>query len=295
MTEKVRLAQHVGHGFALSRALEVLGLARSTWYYRTRRQQAYTAKHGHLRRPLERIAQAHPEYGYRRTTTELREAHRYLVNHKVVQRLHQAWGLPLVRGTKPPRPSGIRRVITMAGERANLVAGRSTIGPFEVVYTDFTELRYEGGTAQLIPLLDHCTKLALGWAVGPQAITELALRAWRRAKATLRRLGRSPAGLIVHHDQDPVFTSYGWTGQLLLRDRARISYALGGAKDNPEMESFNSRFKTENRSLLFDAVDLAELIHLVSRRMRYYNRVRRHSTLGNQAPWTYVHSLRTPD
>ncbi len=295
MTEKVGLAQQVRAEFPLAPTLEVLGLARSTWYYRTRRQRAYTAKHGHLRRPLERIAQAHPEYGYRRTTTELRETHGHVVNHKVVQRLHQAWGLPLVRGTRLPRPSGIRRVITMAGERANLVVARSAIGPFEVVYTDFTELPYGGGIAQLILLLDHHTKLALGWAVGHQAITELALLAWRRTKATLRRLGRSPAGLVVHHDQDPVFTSYGWTGQLLLRDEARISYALGGAKDNPEMESFNSRFKTENRSLLLDAVDLAELIRLVSRRMRYYNRVRRHSTLGNQAPWTYVQSLRTPD
>ena len=177
MTEKVGLAQQVRAEFPLAPTLEVLGLARSTWYYRTRRQRAYTAKYGHLRRTLERIARAHPEYGYRRTTTELREKHGQVVNHKVVQRLHQAWGLPLVRGTRLPRPSGIRRVITMAGERANLVAGRSTIGPFEVVYTDFTELRYEGGTAQLIPLLDHCTKLALGWAVGPQAITELALLA----------------------------------------------------------------------------------------------------------------------
>jgi len=295
VTAKVGLVQQVRDEFPLVQALRVLALPRSTWYYRTRQQQAYTAKHGHLRRSLETIARAHPEYGYRRTTTELREKHGYLINHKVVQRLHQAWDLPLVRGTKLPRPSGIRRVITLAGKRANLVASRSAIGPFEVIYTDFTALLYEGGTAQLIPLLDHCTKLVLGWAVGPQAVTELALLSWRRAKATLRRLGRSSAGLVVHQDQDPVFTSYAWTGQLLLRDEARISYALGGAKDNPEMEAFNSRFKTENRSLLLDAVDLTELIRLVSRRMRYYNRVRRHSALGNQAPWTYVHSLRTSE
>lgn len=294
MAEKVGLVRQVRDAFPLSLALEALGLARSTWYDRTRRRRSYSEKHGHLWGPLERIARAHPEYGYRRTTTELREAHGHVVNHKVVQRLHRAWDLPLVRGTKPPRPSGIRRVITLAGERANLVAAHGPIGPFEVVYTDFTELHYAGGVAQLMPLLDHHTKLALGWAVGPQAVTELALLAWWRAKATLRRLGRSPAGLIVHHDQDPVFTSYAWTGQLLLRDVARISYALEGAKDNPEMESFNSRFKTENRSLLLDAVDLATLTRLVSRRMRYYNRVRRHSTLGNQAPWTYVHSLLTP-
>ena len=45
----------------------------------------------------------------------------------------------------------------------------------------------------------------LGGALGPQAVTELALTAWRLAEATLRPLGRSAVGLIVHHDQDPVF------------------------------------------------------------------------------------------
>jgi len=33
-----------------------------------------------------------------------------------------------------------------------------------------------------------------------------------------------------------------------LKDEVRISYALGGAKDNLEMESFNGRFKTEAQS-----------------------------------------------
>jgi hypothetical protein len=66
----------------------------------------------------------------------------------------------------------------------------------------------------------------------------------------------------VHHDQYPVFTSYGWTAQLLLNDCMRISYALNGARDNLEMENCFSRFtpalaggamETENKSLLFDA------------------------------------------
>jgi hypothetical protein len=48
-------------------------------------------------------------------------------------------------------------------------------------------------------------------------------------------------GLIVHHDQDAVFTGYVWTARLLLKDHVRVSYALRGARDNTEMESFNSR------------------------------------------------------
>ena len=82
------------------------------------------------------------------------------------------------------------------------------------------------------------------------------LRAWERAKQTLIGYGVNLQGFVVHHDQDPVFTGYGWTGQLLLEDHVRVSYALNGARDNPEMESFISRFKAENRSLLLDAQTL---------------------------------------
>jgi transposase InsO family protein len=100
-----------------------------------------------------------------------------------------------------------------------------------------------------MPIIGHASKAAFGWAVGESSDTTLALRAWERAKRTFQELGISCAGMIMHHDRDPVYTGYGWTSQLLLKDKLRLSYALGGAKDNPEMESFNGRFKTEGHSL----------------------------------------------
>ena len=56
-----------------------------------------------------------------------------------------------------------------------------------------------------------------------------------------------------------MFASYAWTAQLLLADSVRISYALRGARDNPEIESFHGRFKEENYSPLLDAEDLSAL------------------------------------
>jgi hypothetical protein len=50
---------------------------------------AYPVKYAHLHAPLEEIARQHPEYGYRRTTSELHESYQQPVNHKVVLRLHQ--------------------------------------------------------------------------------------------------------------------------------------------------------------------------------------------------------------
>ncbi len=179
------------------------------------------------------------------------------------------------------------------GGKANLVAVLEAIEPFEVLYTDFTQLRYANGRerAFLIAFPDHASKLVLGWAVGPRAITELALSAWERAKEGLRRFGRSPRGVIVHHDRDPVFTSCEWTGRLLLKDETRVSYALRGARDNTEMESFHGRFKTENRSLIDDAQSLEALRIVLGERLGYFNRKRRHSTLGNRSPLDHLAKL----
>lgn len=291
MAAKVALLREVPTGGGLGLALRVVGLARSTWYYQRHGAAPYDVRYAALQRPLEQIARAHPAYGYRRTTTELADALGRVVNQKVVRRLHQLWDLPLLRQTHVPPPSGVRQVLTQAGERANLVARLPAIAPLQVLYTDFTELRYASGKAWLMALVDHASKVVPGWALGAHADTSLAHTAWRRARRWLRRHGFPVAGVIVHHDQDPVYTGYGWTGQVLLRDAARLSYALDGCRDNPEMESFHSRFKTENRSLFLDALTLADLERVVAQRMAYYNGRRRHSSLGNQAPLSFLASF----
>jgi putative transposase len=289
--EKVARARDVAGDVDLGAILSALELPRSTWYYHQRpERRSYTEKYAHLRAPLEAIARQHSGYGYRRTQTELKEAYGLHVNQKVVRRLHRCWGLPLLRSTRPPKPSPIRAIVALAGERANLVANLEAIAPFEVLYTDFTELIYAAGKAkaQLTVFLDHCSKLAAGWAVGPAAVTELALTGWTAAVQTLAAYGLATAGTIVHHDRDSVFTSYAWTHRLLIEDGVRLSYALRGASDNPEIESFFGRFKVENRSLLTDAETLQDLTNVVGARIAYYNDERRHSSLENSAPAAFL-------
>ena len=173
----------------------------------------------------------------------------------------------------------------------NLVATRAAKRPFGVAYTDFTELVYADGRrkAQMIPIVDHASKLALEWPVGERAVTALALEAWEQARQTFKAQGAELNEVIVHHDQDRVFTTYGWTSHLLLRDHVMVSYALNGARDNPQMESFIGPFKTENRSLLLDAQTLEGLQAVVADRMDYDNRPR-HWTIGYQIPIMYIES-----
>lgn len=116
--------------YGLKPALDVLDLPKSTWYYHQQQKVPYDEKYQHLIPLLEEIARQHPEYGYRRTTVELHETYDEPVNHKVVKRLHQLWGLVLLRQARPPWPSGIRQAILAAGSRVNLVAQLTTIEAF---------------------------------------------------------------------------------------------------------------------------------------------------------------------
>jgi len=54
------------------------------------------------------------------------------------------------------------------------------------------------------------------------------------------------------------------------------------------MESFNGRFKVENRLIFWELDDITELKKVVDKRIRYYNFVRRHSMLGNKSPIKYL-------
>jgi putative transposase len=288
--EKVERVAETKNVFGLNRSLEVIGLPKSTWYYRRKQQVDYEEKYAHLRPDLETIARRWPEYGYRRTTTALREEMGKKINQKVVRRLHQSWDLALLRNTKRPKPSRLRRIIRKAGDRANLITDLETIGVFEVFYTDFTELVYADGKekAHFMPILDHASRLCLGWALGERANRELALEAWSRTKKTLTAWNVNVQESILHQDQDSVYTSYDWTGQLLLEEQMKLSYALAGAKDNPQMESFFSRFKDEGHSEFLDANTIQELSQVVRLRIEFYNRVRYHSSLGNRAPLVFI-------
>lgn len=235
------------------------------------------------------VARAHPEYGIQRTTAELQDRGIH-INHKVIENLHRRWDLSVLKRIRKPKPSSIRTIIKEAGLRINLVATLVAINDFEVLYTDFTEIVYQMGKAkaELMPIIDHSSKLAVGHALGESADTELALKAWRKASSKLRKYGQKLEGVIIHHDQDSVYISHCWLYETAIKDKVRISYSENGAKDNVHMESFNGRFKSENRLLFWEQEDLASLEKVVNARIRYYNQIRRHSALGNKSPVKYL-------
>jgi len=196
--------------YGLNLVLRVLGLSKSTWYYGSRKP-SYEKRHSYLRKPLFEIAKRYPEYGVPRTVSELR-ARGYGVNHKVLERLNAIWDLSVIKRVRRPKPTSIQRLLKAAGPRINLVASLAEILDFEVLYTDITEIIYQQGhgKAKLMPIIDHRSKRAVGYAVPERADTELALAAWEKAKTTLKRIGRKLDQTIIHHDQDGVYRGHGW-------------------------------------------------------------------------------------
>jgi putative transposase len=280
--------------FGLNQSLAMVGLAKNTWYYQEKQKVDLEIKYSQVIEDLKTVIRANPAYGYKRAAPELKENYGHQVNKKVVLKLMRNQSLQLLRKARKPKPSLITQSLLRLGDKMNLVALKQVkgeaIGLFEVVCTDFTELIYYQGQrkAQLMPIIEHETKIGLGWALGKTPNTRVALEAWTMAAKKIEQLGFSTKGLIAHHDRDPVYTGYEWLGQILLVNQGLVSYALRGAKDNPAMESFNGRFKEENRDLFWECQTLAELKEVVREQMVYYNTKRRHSSLRNLAPLTFL-------
>lgn len=121
--QKVALVGLVWQTRGLNPALAALDLPKATWYYRQQQKVSYAEKYRYLQATLESVARQHPEYGYRRTTEELRDTYGLAINHKVVQRLHQLWGLPLLRRTQARRSDLLVRQRLYRGRGGAIMGG----------------------------------------------------------------------------------------------------------------------------------------------------------------------------
>jgi len=289
--EKMELVEEHRATYGLNRSLQALKLSKGTYYYRRHNEPVRRSRDALLKERIVSIIKENPSYGYRRIHAEIAEdGIQERVNHKRIRRVLGDYELGLRRCLPKSRPSAVSRVIKSAGPSADLVKDRS-FAALEAFSTDFTELVYDGGSkkAHLMVMLDIESKWAGGWSVGATRNRSMALEAVDSLREGMALLGHaSLSEVIVHHDKDSVYTSYRWLKRLLLEERARISYAQRGARDNPWIESFWGRFETENGELILQAETLEEVRAIVGNELDYYNRKRRHSGLDYRRPCEVV-------
>ena len=284
MDEKIELVQAHRQRYGLNACLRAVGLSKGTWHYR-RHRKSQAERDAALKAEIVSVIEAHPDYGERRIHAELVERTERPINHKRLRRVLKQYDLGLRRCLPKPSSSPVVETVAQAGAAADLVKGRS-FKALEVFSTDFTELLYAGGQrkAHLMVLLCIESRWAGGWAVGARRCRQLALKSLDTLTGNLGDVGRDLQGVIVHHDKDSVYTSYAWLRRVLLEENGRLSYAEHGAKDNPWIESFWGRFKTENAEVLLACETLAEVVSVVEDRLVYYNEARRHSSLDYKRP-----------
>lgn len=275
--------------YGLNRCLEALSLSKGTWHYRRHKGVERRTKDEVLKERIIKVIEENPGYGYRRIGRELAEQPGESVNHKRLRRVLKSYELGLRRCLPRSKPSAVQRLVAEAGRSADLVKGRS-FEVLETFSTDFKELLYDGGgkKAHLMVMLDLKSRWAGGWAVGDARNRSVALQALEDLGKNLASLGQRLWGVILHHDKDSVYTSYRWLEEVLLKEKARISYAQRGARDNPWIESLWGRFETENGELILEAETEEEVKEIVAKQLEYYNCQRRHSALDYRRPYEVV-------
>lgn len=156
----------------------------------------------------------------------------------------------------------------------------------KVIFTDFTEV----GDYQLILYSDKISKRIIGWNISLNANTDSALRAYARAKRYLKKMKVNLKEVIIHQDQDSVFTGYEYAG-ILLNDDISLSFTERGFKDNPFAESVNSHFKDEYEDLIQEAENLEEAVKITRKCVNDWNKDRIHSSLKGRSPDEFLRAF----
>jgi putative transposase len=260
----------------------VLGVSVSGYYaWRkrpvSRREEANQALVQRIRRLYHR---SHQTYGSPRLWAELRAEGEQCSLNRVARlmRLHHI-------GARRPR----RYTVTTQSQHQYPVApnvlGRdfTASAPNQKWVADITYVPTQEGWLYLATLMDLFSRKIIGWAMDKSLATDLTCQALRMALATRQPI----VGLLHHSDRGSQYASQAYQSLLQARGVQVSMSRSGNCYDNAAMESLFGTIK-------------AELIHHQTYRTRqeaktaifayietFYNRHRRHSTLGYLSPDQY--------
>ena len=198
------------HG--VKRLCDILGLARSSFYYWRRTAPARAARQTVEAGLAARIRKVHQEsdgtYGAPRITAELRGEGGPAVNHKRVARIMRTIGLEGVRLRRRHRTT----LADQAAAKAPDLIGRDfTAAAVNTKYVgDITYLPVSGSKPlYLATVIDLASRRLAGWAIADHMRTELVIDALAAAERTRDSL----AGAIMHRPRIAIHKQ-GFRGNL---------------------------------------------------------------------------------
>jgi transposase InsO family protein len=271
-------ASTVGYRMAeFCRVLDVSASAYYAWVRRvpSRRRQQDEELLGVIRQIHQ---QSRQNYGSPRVHNELRDRQRRHSRKRIERLMRQAQ----IRGTMPPQ----RRVVTTDSRHTLRVADNhldqdfSAAGANQKWTSDITYIPTSEGWLYLATVLDLFSRRIVGWAMSQRIDQALTLSALQMALQQ-----RTPArGLLHHSDRGSQYCALQY--QQMLADWGALPSMSrrGNCYDNAVHESFHRTLKVEcvwrqqYRTRAEAAGSIFEYIEV------FYNRQRRHSSLGYQTP-----------
>jgi transposase InsO family protein len=182
-----------------------------------------------------------------------------------------------------------RRVSTTKRDESHPVAPNllnrefTASAPNKKWVTDITYIPTKQGWLYLAVMLDLYSRMVVGWSMSGNCDEKLVEHALEQALARRRPV----AGLLHHSDRGSQYTSYAYQAYLQKYGIQPSMSRKGNCWDNSVMESFFGTLKDECvGETLYTSHDEARLA-LFTYIEVYYNRVRRHSTLGYVSPLQY--------
>jgi transposase InsO family protein len=152
---------------------------------------------------------------------------------------------------------------------------------------DITYIRTAAGWRYLAVWIDLYSRRIVGWKLDQRMDAALVIEALNRA---LGHRQVEPEKLLIHTDQGSQYRASDYRDLLRKQEITRSMSAKGCCWDNAVVESFFSRLKLEldlddDRAVLISPQQLhRDLAFWIE---GYYNRERRHSTIGYLSPIDY--------
>ena len=276
---KYRAIRDNARRFAVKLMCSALEVSTSGYYAWRDRPRSARAQANH--QLLGQIRDAHRRsrcnYGSPRITRELR-AQGHCVGENRIARLMRAAQIRAKSARKWRATTQSSHRLPVAQNALNRAF--SVAQPNRVWAGDISYVWTAQGWLYLAVVLDLYSRAVIGWAMGERLTADLATQA-----LTMALWRRKPAGGLLHHSDRGIQYAAGEYQQLLADHGIVCSMSRkGNCWDNAVVESFFHTLKVElvhhRRYLTRDEArqDIFEWIEV------FYNRQRRHSTLGYRSP-----------